>query len=398
MKELSNKASALKLSSTLKVAEIASKLISEGVDIISFGPGEPDFPTPDNICDAAIQAINSGFTKYTNSSGITELRKAVCDKLKQDNNLDYTYEQIIISNGAKHSINNIFTALLNDSDEVLIPDPYWISYAEMVRLSGGVPVIMHTDEKNNFGLTSELLESYKTDKTKIIVLNSPNNPSGIIYNRSELELVADFAVKNDLYVISDEIYEKLTYDGKKCISIASLGNDIFQRTIVVNGFSKSYSMTGWRIGYSASNKKIAGVIANIQSHESSNPNSIAQMAALAALKGSRDTVFKMCSEFAKRRDYIYNRICGIRHVYAVKPQGAFYLFVNISELCGHKINGRYLENADSFAEELLREMHVAVVPCRDFGYDKHIRLSFATSMGVIREGLDRIEKFIASLE
>ncbi len=395
MKKLSDKASAIKLSSTLRVTALARELKEKGINVISFGPGEPDFDTPENIKQAAINAINTGFTKYTDGSGTVELRKAICDKLKRDNGLDYDYTQIIVSNGAKHSLNNIFMALLDDGDEVIIPAPFWLSYPEMVRMAGGVPVIMYTEETNSFAVTEELLNAHISPKTKAIVINSPNNPSGMIYDEKTLRTIADFAVKNDIYVISDEIYEKLIYDDSVGhISIASFNEEIFKRTIVVNGFSKSHSMTGWRIGYTASNKEIAKIMANIQSHGTSNPNSIAQKAAFEALTGDQAALDDMCAEFRKRCDYIYERVCGLKDVYAAKPRGAFYIFINVEKLCGREVKGVIIKDAADFSEMLLNEKSVAVVSCADFGYEKHIRLSYAVSIDTIKEGMDRIETFI----
>lgn len=395
MKSLSERALQVKQSSTLGITAKSSELKSKGIDIVGFGPGEPDFETPENINEAAIKAIYGGFTKYTESSGTKELRMAICKKLKQDNNLDYDFTQIVVSNGAKHSLNNIFMAILNDGDEVLIPAPYWLSYTEIVHMAGGVSKLMYTDECMGFKITRELLASHLSDKTKAIIINSPNNPTGIVYSEEELRLIADFAVENDLYVISDEIYEKLIYDDSPGhVSIASFNDEIFKRTIVVNGLSKSYSMTGWRIGYTASNREIAKTMSNVQSHGTSNPNSIAQKAAIEALSGSQKRVEEMRVEFMKRRDYIYDRTCKIKYLSAIKPEGSFYLFVNVSQLCDKTIKGKLIKDAGDFAEILLEESNVAVVPCADFGFDYHIRLSYAISIEEIERGLNRIEKFI----
>ncbi|MDR2903717.1 MAG: pyridoxal phosphate-dependent aminotransferase [Clostridiales bacterium] len=395
MKKLSENALRVKPSSTLNITAKARELKQQGIHVISFGPGEPDFGTPENINEAAIKAIRDGFTKYTDSSGTADLRTAICDKLKTDNGLDYEPSQIIVSNGAKHSLNNIFMALLNDGDEVLLPAPFWLSYAEIVHMAHGKAVIVYTEESQNFQLTRALLDSRLTEKTKAIIINSPNNPTGVIYDEKTLRMIADFAVENDLYVISDEIYEKLIYDGApKHLSIASLNKDIYERTIVVNGFSKSYSMTGWRVGYTAANKEITKVMASLQSHGTSNANSIAQKAATEALRGGQDMVEVMRREFQKRRDYIYERVSAIPHISAVKPQGAFYIFVNVSGLCGKTVNGKRLNNAADVAEALLEEVNVVVVPCADFGFENHMRLSYPVSMETIKEGMDKIEAFI----
>ncbi len=392
---LSKKALNVSPSSTLKIAAKVKELKSQGVDIISFTVGEPDFDTPDCVNEAAIEAIKKGFTKYTDSSGIVELRKEICEKLKKDNGLSYNPSQIVVSNGAKHSLANIFAAILNEGDEVIIFAPYWLSYPEMVSLASGVPVIVYTDAENEFVPTKEQLEKALTDKTKAIIFNSPCNPTGGIYGIETLEMIAKFAVDNDLIVISDEIYEKLVYDeSDKHISIASLNEDIFKRTIVVNGMSKAYAMTGWRIGYSAASQEIASVISNLQSHLASNPNSIAQMAALSALRYADASIEEMRKQFAARRDYMHSRVKEFPLVSAVKPRGAFYVFIDASELCGTTIDGVEISDATVLGEVILSKTNVAVVPCADFGFKNHIRLSYATSMENIKEGLDRLEAFI----
>jgi len=397
--ELSKKAMKIKPSSTLEISAKAAQLKAEGVDIVTFGVGEPDFDTPKHIKDAAIMAIEQGFTRYTPAAGTMELRQAVCDKLKRDNELSYTAEQVIISNGAKHSLTNAFMTILNDGDEVIIPAPYWLSYSEMVKLAGGVPVIVTTKKENHFMLSEEELQGAYTEKTKAIVLTSPSNPTGMVSVLEDLQRIADFAIEKDIIVISDEIYEKLIYDeGKKHISIASLGKEIYDRTIVINGVSKSYAMTGWRIGFTAAPIEIAKVISSMQSHTASNPNSIAQKATVVALNGDQSCIEEMCKEFKKRRDYIFEREEKIPLISALKPEGAFYLFVDVSKTFGKKYEGSLIKSAIDFAKVLVEKKYVAVVPCADFGMADYIRLSYATSMELIKKGMDRIEELVLGLE
>lgn len=397
--ELSRRAERIKPSSTLAISAKASELKSQGFDIVGFGVGEPDFETPEHIKEAGIKAIKDGFTRYTPASGITELRKAVAKKLKDDNGLDYDFTQIIISNGAKHALINAFMAILNEGDEVIIPAPYWLSYSEIVNIAGGVPVIVKTKKENNYMLTREELDAAYTDKTKALVIVSPSNPTGMVSSIDDLKMIADFAVEKDIIVIADEIYEKLIYDeDKKHISLASLGKEIYDRTIIINGVSKSYAMTGWRIGYTASNPKIAKLIGSLQSHMTSNPNSIAQKATLAAIEGPQDCVKEMCVEFKKRRDYIFEREEKIPFITALKPEGAFYLFIDVSGLYGKKYEGVEINSAADMADLLIEKKLVAVVPCADFGMPDHIRLSYATSLEMIKKGMDRIEEFVNELK
>ena len=393
--KLSKKAETVKGSSTLHIAAKAKALKQSGIDVISFTAGEPDFNTPDNINKAAIDAITAGFTKYTESAGILKLREAVCEKLKTENGLYYAPNQIVVSNGAKHSLSNALSAILNPGDEVIIFAPFWLSYPEMIKMSDGIPVVVNTSEENSYIPTAGQIKNAITEKTKAMIINSPCNPSGCVYSEADLKMIADFAAKHDLFVISDEIYEKLIYDDDtKHISIASFSDDMQNRTIIVNGVSKAFSMTGWRIGYTASAREIAACMDNIQSHLTSNPNSIAQMAALEGLKNSAESVENMRREFAKRRDYMYDRICKIPLVKAVRPVGAFYVFIDISALCGKAIGGIEIKDGVGLTEALLTKSNVAVVPCGDFGSPNHIRLSFATSMENIAKGLDRFEALI----
>ncbi len=396
--ELSKKAAAVKPSSTLAITAKAKELKAQGKDVVGFGAGEPDFDTPENICDAAIDAINNGFTKYTPASGIIELKEAVSKKFKKYNNIDYTPEQIVISNGGKHSLENIFTVLLNPEDEVIIPAPYWLSYTEIVKLAGGVPVIVKTSKEQEYKLTAEALCKAVTNKTKALILNTPNNPTGMVYTDNELRDIADIVIDKDFYVVADEMYETLTYDGHKHISIASLGKEIYDRTITCNGLAKSYAMTGWRIGYTGSPLQIARMMGSVQSHQTSNPNSIAQKAAVEALNGPQDSVSQMNEEFNKRRQYVYERICNMPFVSTIKPMGAFYVFVDASEVLGKTHKGETVGTVAKMAEILINEYNTAVVPCADFGFDDHLRLSYAISMEQIEKGLDRIEKFLKELK
>lgn len=394
--ELSKKALTISPSSTLAIDAKAKKMKADGIDVIGFGAGEPDFDTPVHIREAAINAINEGFTKYTPASGTLELKQAVCRKFKRDNGLDYVPGNIVISNGAKHSLVNAFQAILNQGDEVIIPAPFWVSYPEMVKLADGVPVILNTTEEDGFKFTVKQLENAVTDKTRAIVINSPSNPTGMIYSRELLMEVAELAVSKGIYIISDEIYEKLIYDGFEHVSIASLNEKIKDLTIVVNGVAKTYAMTGWRIGYTASNARIAEIMGNVQSHATSNPNSIAQKAAQAALDGPQGEVGIMRDEFIKRRDYMVEKINSIPGLSCIKPNGAFYVMMNISGIIGRELYGTKINGSDDFANLLLEKANVALVPGSGFGTDKHVRLSYATSLKNITEGLNRIEKFLNS--
>ncbi len=396
--ELSKKAAAVKPSSTLAITAKAKELRAQGKDVVGFGAGEPDFNTPKNICDAAIAAINEGFTKYTPASGTNELKEAVCKKFKSFNGLDYTPDQIVISNGGKHSLTNIFTALLNPGDEVIIPAPYWLSYPEIVKLASGVPVIVTTTKEQGYKLTAEDLEKAITDKTKALVLNTPNNPTGMLYTEEELRAIAKVVVEKDIYVVADEMYENLVYGEQKHISIASFGKDIYDRTITCSGLAKSYAMTGWRIGYTGSSKEIAKMMRSVQSHQTSNPNSIAQKAAVEALTGPQDSVAKMHAEFDKRRKYMYERICKMPYVSTVEPMGAFYVFVDASEVLSKSYKGEAVETVAHMADILINEYNTAVVPCADFGFPDHLRLSYAISIEQIEKGLDRIEAFLNELK
>lgn len=395
---LSKKAQQIQPSITLAITAKAKKMKADGIDVIGFGAGEPDFNTPENIQNAAINAIRQGFTKYTPASGIMELKEAIVDKFSKDNNLNYKTTQIIVSSGAKQSLSNAFLATLNPGDEVIVPVPYWVSYPELIKLADGVPVFVETSEESGFKYDIEALRSAITEKTKMILLNSPNNPTGTVYTKEELMAIADLAKEKNILILSDEIYEKLIYGNTKHISIASLSEDSYNRTIVINGVSKAYSMTGWRIGYSASSEEIAKLMSNIQSHTTSNPNSIAQYASVEALKGDDAQMIEMVSEFKARRDYMVNKINSIEGVSCVNPEGAFYVMMNISKIFGKKIDGVEIIDSMSFSEQLLDKAKVAVIPGIGFGVDNYVRFSYATSMDNIQKGLDRVEKFISELK
>ena len=370
-------------SATLAIDAKAKQLKKEGKDVVIFGAGEPDFNTPENIKQAAKKAIDNNFTRYTPVGGIPELRQAVADKFKRENNISYDVSEILISCGGKHSLYNISMAVLDKGDEAILPVPYWVSYDEIIKLAEAKPIFCKTDEK--FKLTADIVEEKISEKTKMLILNSPSNPSGAIVEPNEIKKIADLAIKNNFYVVSDEVYEHFIYGNKKHLSIASLNDEIKKLTIASNSVSKTYAMTGWRIGYSAGNKEIIKAMDNLQSHSTSNPSSIAQYAALEALNGSQDSVKQMVKAFDERREFIYKRLNEIDGISCVEPEGAFYAFPDISKTGMSSIE---------FASRLLDEALVAVVPGIAFGSDKHIRLSYATSIHEIERGLDRIEKWI----
>ncbi|MDD5655062.1 MAG: pyridoxal phosphate-dependent aminotransferase [Candidatus Omnitrophica bacterium] len=395
--KLAKRVTSINPSPTLAITAKANRMRAEGINIIGFGAGEPDFDTPVNIKEAARQAIDKGFTKYTPTTGTKEIKEAVCKKLKNDNGLDYSPSDIIVSCGAKHSIFNILMALCDDNDEVLIPSPYWVSYPEMVKMAGGKPVILKTTAENNFKVSPEQLKSALNPRTKIFILNSPSNPTGMIYTKEELLAIAKILLENKIWCISDEIYEKIVYDDCRHYSIASLEPGMKPLTITVNGVSKAYSMTGWRIGYMAGPQQLIQAMSNLQDHSTSNPASISQKAALEALEGPQEDLKKMLKSFTERRDYIVEKLNSIPLVSCLKPQGAFYVFPNISEVLKKEFNGKKIGDSLAFTDILLTEAKVAVVPGAVFGDDNFIRLSYATSMENIVEGLNRIEQFIKKL-
>ena len=383
--KISRRIEKVKESPTLAITAKAKEMKLKGEDVVSFGAGEPDFDTPSHIKASAIKAIEGGFTKYTASSGIPELKKAICEKFLNDNGLSYEPSQVVVSCGAKHSLYNIFQAICDEGDEVIIPSPYWVSYTEMVKLAGGTPVILDTEQGDEFKVKPGALKKAITKKTAAFVLNSPSNPTGCVYNKADLEGIADILINNKITVISDEIYEKLIYDGEKHVSFASLGKEAYGLTFTVNGMSKSYSMTGWRIGYlAAPTKELAAAVGRLQDHSTSNPVSFAQKAAFQALKGDQKCVAEMVAEFKKRRDYMVDRINHMKGISCVKPKGAFYVFCDISK------TGK---NSIQIANALLGEAKVAVIPGAPFGSPHSIRLSFATGMEAIKNGMNRMEEY-----
>ena len=371
-------------STTLAITARANELKAQGVDVVSFAAGEPDFDTPDHIKEAAVKAIDGGFTKYTPSSGTEELRALICAKLKRDNGLDYKPGQIVVGCGAKHSIFNAVMVLADAGEEVIIPVPYWVSYPEMVKLSGATPKYIQTTQASHFKITPDQLKAAITPRTKLLILNSPSNPTGSVYSRKELQAIADICVDHKVYVISDEIYEKLIYTDEPFVSIASLGKEIYAQTITINGVSKAYAMTGWRIGYTAGPAEIMGYMKNLQDHSTSNPASISQKAAVAALKAPEDSIKVMRDEFKVRRDLMMSLIDGIDGVSYIKPEGAFYLFCDFS---------KYGPCAE-VAKKILNEVNVAVIPGDGFGAEGYLRLTFCTSQERIREGVRRIKEWI----
>jgi aspartate aminotransferase len=386
--QLSSRATSLTPSLTLSIDSKAKAMKAEGIDVCSFGAGEPDFDTPEHIKAAAIASLEAGFTKYTPSSGIPELRQAIADKFLGENGIDYKPSQIIVSNGAKHSCANAILATCQPGDEVIIPTPYWLSYPELVRVAGAEPVFVQTSEENGWKLTPEQFENAMTPRTKLIILNSPGNPTGAVYSKAELESLAAVAAEEEILILSDEIYEKLVYDNVKHVSIASLGQEFRDLTITVNGFSKAYAMTGWRLGYLGAPEPIAKAIDSIQSHMTSNACSFAQKGALGALKGDQQAVSDMRDEFDLRREYMIDRFSKMPNISVVRPEGAFYVLANISRL------GLTSQN---FSDRLLSKANVAVVPGIAFGDDRTIRFSYATSLDVIKKGMDRFEEFCRTL-
>jgi aspartate aminotransferase len=394
---ISKRAKAIKPSPTLAMAAKAKAMKAQGIDVVDFGVGEPDFDTPENVKQAGIKAIQSGITKYTPAGGTDELKDAVVDKFKKDNDLIYERSQILISCGAKHSLYNIAEAIFDPGDEVIIPSPYWVSYPDQVILNDAAPVIVETTEQEGFRISAAKLEKAITGKTKAIVLNSPSNPTGLAYDRKTLEEIASVAVKHRIYVISDEIYEKLVYDGFTHTSIASLNPEIKELTIVVNGVSKSHAMTGWRIGFAAGPKDVITAMANIQSQSTSNPASMSQKAALEALRGPQDFLPVMNAAFDKRRRYMVERLNKMKGVSCMLPVGAFYAFPNVEELYGKAAGGKTVRNSADLAAYLLESAQVALVSGDSFGADAYIRLSYATSMEIIKKGMDRIEEAVNAL-
>jgi aspartate aminotransferase len=392
---LSARAKAMAPSATIAIDTRTKQLMADGIDVVNFSVGEPDFDTPEHIKRAGMLAIAQGHTKYTPPVGTVELRKAICEKLRKDNGLEYKPEQIVVSNGAKQSIYNAYVVLLNPGDEVIIQAPYWVSYPEMVKLAAGVPVVINTDESTGFKMTPSMIKAKLTPRTRAINLNSPSNPTGAVYTRKELEAIAQLAVEHDLMIVTDEMYEKLLYEGAQHISIASLGAEVKQRTITINGMSKAYAMTGWRMGYCASETGYAKAMGDLQSQTTSGPSSISQKAAVEALLGTQEPVESMRQEFDRRRQHMMARINRIPG-FAVKvaPIGAFYLFPNVAPTFGQTIRGRQINTSDDLAQVILEEGKVGLVPGTGFGAPDYLRFSYATSMERIEEGLNRIEALV----
>ena len=396
--ELSKRALAISPSVTLAIDSRAKALRKDGVDVVGFGVGEPDFDTPEYIRDAGKFAIDAGYTRYTPVAGTLDLREHICEKFFRDNALSYTPEEVIVSSGAKQSLYTALSVILNPGDEVLIPSPYWVSYPEMVMIAGGTPVMVPGAEENGFIVTAEEIRPYVTERTKALIINSPNNPNGCVWSREQLIGIAELAVEKGFYVISDEIYERLLYDGVEHVSIASLGEEIKRQTVVVNGVSKTYAMTGWRIGYAAASRPIIKAMTAFQSHSASNANSIAQYASSVALTSGATYIKKMLKEFQTRRNLMHALILSIDGLYAHLPKGAFYMMLNLNGIMGLSHDGVLIDGSETFAAQLLENKHVAVVPGKAFGDDTHVRLSYATSRERIVEGMRRIEEFVEELE
>ena len=394
MQSLSSVASSARASATLAIDSQFKKMRADGIDVVGFGAGEPDFNTPDHITQAAIRAMLEGKTKYTPASGLGELKEAVCYRMKEDLNLDYTSENVFVASGAKHNVFLALQALVNVGDEIILPAPYWVSYIEMIRLAGGYPVVIKTTEENSFKMTVEQFKEAITHRTKCLILNNPSNPTGMLYSEQELREIAEICVKNNIYVIADEIYYTLVYDNNTFTSFPSLGEEIKNLTVLINGVSKSYAMTGWRIGYSLANKEITGVMSRYASHSTGAPATFAQWGAVEALTGPQDEVYKMKAAFEERRNYLVNRMNQIEGVSCLMPEGAFYVMMNLKELMGKKLYGVTIDGADTFAELFLKHGLVCVVPGTSFAAPTFVRWSYATSMDNIQAGLDRLEKFL----
>lgn len=397
MKPLSTLAEAVHASSTMAIDSMYKNMKAQGIDVVGFGAGEPDFPTPDSIKEACIRALNENKTKYTAASGIIELKQAVCQRMKEDCGVDYTPSQVVIASGAKHNVYLTVRALVNPGDEVVIPAPYWVSYSEIVRMCGGIPVIAQTREEDEFKLTPQELDEAITDNTKCVLFNSPSNPTGMMYTREELRALADVCIARDVYIIADEIYYKLVYDGREFVSIAALGEDVKERTILINGVSKSYAMTGWRIGYSLAPENITKIMSNYVSHSTAAPSTLSQWAAVEALTGPQDTVETMRQAFEERRNYMVDRVNSMELVSCLKPEGAFYIMMNIRKVLGKKCGDVVIDSCDTFASQLLEKGLVAVVPGSGFDAPNYVRWSYATSLENIKEGMDRLEKFLSTL-
>ena len=395
MKELSRVASAVQASTTMAIDSLAKQMKADGIDVIGFGAGEPDFNTPDHIKAAAEQAIQNNVTRYTPASGTLSLKKAICDRMLADCGVEYKPSQVVVSSGAKHCVYLALRTLVNPGDEIILPAPFWVSYLELIKMVGGEPVVVTTEESAQFKLTPDQLRASITPKTKAIILNNPSNPTGMMYSREELQVLADICVENDLYIIADEIYYCLVYDGLKFTSVASLGEAVKARTILINGVSKAYAMTGWRIGYVMCDEVIAKVMSNFVSHSTGSPCAISQAASEAALSGSQELVETMRKAFERRRNYIVERMNTVQGVSCINPEGAFYVMMNIEKLLGKTLHGETINSSDDFSAAFLKHGLVATVPCSGFGAPNFVRWSYATSIENIKEGLNRLEAFLA---
>lgn len=397
MKELSKIASAVQVSSTMMVDALAKQMKSDGIDVIGFGAGEPDFNTPDHIKAAATKAIADNNTRYTPASGTVSLKEAVCARMKADCGLDYKPTQVVVSSGAKHCVYIALRTLVNPGDEVILPAPYWVSYLELIRMVGGEPVIVTAEESADFKITAKQLKAAITPNTKALILNNPGNPTGMMYSGEELDAIAKVCVEQDIYVISDEIYYGLLYDGRQFVSFSALNDAVRERTVLVNGVSKSYAMTGWRIGYAIATERIAKVMSNFLSHSTGSPCTVSQAASVVALSGSQESVEEMRRAFEARRDYIVKRMNQINGVSCIKPEGAFYVMMNVEKLLGRTIHGELIRSSDDFCTAFLKHGLVATVPGSSFGAPNFVRWSYATSMENIQKGLDRLESFLCEL-
>ena len=398
LKELSCLASQVQASSTMAIDALAKQMKADGVDVIGFGAGEPDFNTPEHIKAAAIQAITGNVTRYTPASGTVELKKAVCARMKADCGVDYKPAQVVVSSGAKHCVYIALRALVNPGDEVILPAPFWVSYLELIKMVGAQPVVVTAQESAGFKMSAQQLRDAITPKTKALILNNPSNPTGMVYSKEELEAIAQVCLEHDVYIIADEIYYSLLYDGVKFTSVASLGEEVRKHTILINGVSKAYAMTGWRIGYALADEAVAKVMSNYLSHSTGSPCAISQAASVAALNGPQDEVETMRQAFEARRDYIVERMNRIPGVSCIKPEGAFYVMMNIEQLLGKTICGEAIHTCDDFSSAFLKHGLVATVPCSGFGAPNFVRWSYATSMENIQKGLDRLEQFLAGKE
>ena len=394
MKELSMIPSQVQASTTMAIDSLAKQMKADGVDVIGFGAGEPDFNTPDHIKAAAEKAIHNNVTRYTPASGTLSLKKAICDRVLADCGVEYKPSQVVVSSGAKHCVYLALRTLVNPGDEIILPAPFWVSYLELIKMVGGEPVVVTTEETAQFKLTPEQLRANITPKTKAIILNNPSNPTGMMYSKEELQALADVCVEHDLYIIADEIYYCLVYDGLEFTSVASLGEEVKKRTILINGVSKAYAMTGWRIGYVCCEESIAKVMSNYVSHSTGSPCAGSQAASEAALSGPQGMVETMRKAFERRRNYIVERMNTIKGVSCINPEGAFYVMMNIEKLLGTTIHGEVINNADDFSSAFLKHGLVATVPCTGFGAPTFVRWSYATSIDNIKEGLDRLEAFL----